>query len=338
MIKYYIKVDDMKIDVKTISLIENIDIEFDTSFKVTLSSLGASIYKINYYGKDMNIYPRDKNDFIKGNIYHGKTIGRLANRVKDSILKINNQYYYLASNENKNCLHGGYFGLHTDNFKSQINKIDASHIQVKYFYKSYDLESGFPGLLDCNVIYDIYDSGEINISYDFISNKDTALNITNHTCFCLGEETNSDIDITFRGTRYIDVNKKDLTPLKYCDLNDVFDFSNTKSITKDINASILKNEKQVGYDNHIELEKNENGIIQIDLQSNNFHLCITSNQSGIQLYSDNMFENIVTNSKYNRRRGVNIECQDSLLEDHFIKANQHYQRFINYKFSYKDKE
>ena len=46
--------------------------------EVTLCSLGASIYRIIYDGKDMVLTPKDKNDFYKTNIYYGKTINGIS--------------------------------------------------------------------------------------------------------------------------------------------------------------------------------------------------------------------------------------------------------------------
>ena len=327
----------MEITKKNDQGVEFIVIDFKNSFVVTLANLGASLFRVQYFGKEMLLYPKNVNDFKRNDLYFGKTIGRVANRIKNSVIWINKKPYFLASNENQNTLHGGMFGLHTCYFKSDVNCVDIDHVIVKYHYFSFDLESGFPGNLNIDVIYDITSDGNIKITYDAICDKDSVLNLTNHAYFCLGENSNENLVLTFKTDKYIDVDNKDLTPLKYDEIKEYLDFNNGLRIGEYIDDERLIKNETFGYDMHFCFTKNDNDLYHIDLQSDCFHLDIDTSFNGVQLFSDNLFDGINTNSNLKRRRAITLECQDSLLESHFLKANKQYNKFINLKFSYQDR-
>ena len=116
--------------------------------EVTLCTLGASIYRIIYDGKDMVLTPKDKNDFFKSNIYYGKTIGRVCGRIEAKpFLNINPQ-----DNERGVSLHGGCDGLSTKEFS-----VDAKPTFAEFHYLSKDGEAGYPGNLILRVRYELID-------------------------------------------------------------------------------------------------------------------------------------------------------------------------------------
>lgn len=327
----------MKINKYVKEQVEFIEIEFTSSFFVCLANLGASIYKVELYGKDMVVYPLHVNDFKKETVYFGKTIGRSANRIKNSLALINNRIYHLANNENTTTLHGGYFGLSTQYFKSQIKEIDQDNVCITYSYLSHDLESGFPGNLHLDVIYNISSIGEIKITYSAICDKDTLLNLTNHCYFNLGENDNKNLILKCRNDKYIDVDN-DLIPKQYCPVNKFFDFNDGLSIDKYIDEDALIKNGIRGYDNHICFSKQNKDYYEIELSSPHYILQVITNFNGFQLYSDNKIDDIVTNSKSKIRRGVTLECQDDLLESHLWPKNKIYEKYITYKFMYKDRK
>ena len=122
-------------DIKTYNLhgLEFIKIRNKNYFEVVLCSLGASIYEISHHFTTLTLTPVDEKDFCASSLYHGKTIGRVAGRIKGNLMVLNNSYYRLAQNEGNNVLHGGYFGLSTVNFKSEIiEKDDCAIVEYKY--------------------------------------------------------------------------------------------------------------------------------------------------------------------------------------------------------------
>ena len=64
--------------------------------EVTLCDLGASIFRIRFDNQDMVLSPIREDDFLKEDVYYGKTIGRICGRV---------------IRDNQIILHGGHHGL-----------------------------------------------------------------------------------------------------------------------------------------------------------------------------------------------------------------------------------
>ena len=89
---------------------------------IVLSCLGASIVEIKYNDDLLTMTPINYDDLNREDIYYGKTIGPVANRVKDGLIKIDNQNYYLPLNEKGVCNHSGKAGLSNQIFDVDIKE------------------------------------------------------------------------------------------------------------------------------------------------------------------------------------------------------------------------
>ena len=274
--------------------------------EVTLCSLGASIYRIIYDGKDMILTPRDKNDFYKTSVYYGKTIGRLCGRI------VAEQKGNLKpqANEEGVSLHGGFDGLSTKEFI-----VDAKPTFAEFHYLSKDGEAGYPGNIVFRVRYELIDDSLI-VTFFAITDKPCFLALTNHAYFCLGEDKLNNLCLQMENDKYIVTDDK-LLPVKYESIPDKWDFTNGKKLseTGDIDNYFLFKEKKV------------------QLSSNKYSMNISSNFVGTQIFSDHWIDNIdVYSSKEKVHRSVAIEPQDSQLERKELLPNEHYERYIKYKF------
>ena len=68
-------------------------------------------------------------------------------------------------------------------------------ITIDFSRLSPDLEQGFPGNLDITVSYSLTENNELIIEYHAVSDKDTVVNMTNHSYFNLaGHNSGSILD------------------------------------------------------------------------------------------------------------------------------------------------
>lgn len=114
----------------------------------------------------------------------GSFIGRHANRIGDAKFEINGTTYELEKNEGNNNLHGGSKGYNKVVYETEYFEEEDSCV-IEFSRLSTDMEQGFPGNLDVTVSYTLTDDNELVIEYLAVSDKDTLVNLTNHTYFNL---------------------------------------------------------------------------------------------------------------------------------------------------------
>jgi aldose 1-epimerase len=176
---------------------ENIDL-------YTLSNeLGTTIKITNYGGIITSVKTSDK-DGTKANIvlgfksledylteayvesgpFFGCITGRYANRIANGKFSIDGKTYTLPINNGPNCLHGGITGFDKVIWvPKMIEKPDLVGVELKY--RSVHMEEGFPGNLDLTVTYTLNCKNEFHIDYKAVTDKETVINLTNHTYFNL---------------------------------------------------------------------------------------------------------------------------------------------------------
>ncbi|MBQ5926328.1 MAG: galactose mutarotase [Clostridia bacterium] len=157
---------------------------------------GAYVTILNYGGVIQSIVVPDKNGklkdvvlgyddvdgYLKNSGYLSALIGRFGNRIEKGNLTIDGTTYSLYTNDRGNHLHGGKKG-----FDKQIwdVKIDGEKLVLHYF--SADGEENYPGNLDVTVVYTFKDA-TLTLDYTAVSDKKTAINLTNHAYFNMNGE------------------------------------------------------------------------------------------------------------------------------------------------------
>jgi aldose 1-epimerase len=124
--------------------------------------------------------------------YFGAIIGRYGNRIGQARFKLDGVEYKLAKNNGENSLHGGTRGF--DKVLWAVKDISSGGVpalELKYLSK--DGEEGYPGNLDSTVTYTWTDARELKIDYAATTDKDTVLNLTNHSYFNLAGEGEGDV-------------------------------------------------------------------------------------------------------------------------------------------------
>ena len=311
-----------------------IEVSNDSFLKVVFSDLGASIFNIYFCDELMTRNVKNVKDFKRPNCYYGKTVGRTSNRLKGYRFEINNEIYNLEPNEGKNVLHGGTNGLSTKRFKASVTSYH-DYVEVLFTYVSPHLEAGYPGNIDISVKYKVYNYiNKIDVSYEAKSDLDTLFSLTNHSYFSLGEEDISQLELSIKGHRYLNVDKDSLLPLDIEEVNDVMDFNDYKKISKDIDSDSLKGNKMNGYDSFWYFD-NKDEDIKVSLKSEEYQLDIKTDFEGTQLYTTNYEPEFDLNNVCKYRDSAAIEPSDSFYKFPVLFKDQIYQRKITYIFNKK---
>lgn len=131
-------------------------------------------------------------DYLRDHPYFGALVGRFANRIANGKFILDGTEYTLAKNNDENHLHGGLKGFDKVVWNAEPMQ-DADKVGLKLTYLSADCEEGYPGNLDCEVIYSLTEDDELIIEYKAATDKPTIVNLTNHTYFNLTGDYKRDI-------------------------------------------------------------------------------------------------------------------------------------------------
>lgn len=282
--------------------------------------------------------------YEKQDMYMGVLIGRCANRIGNSRFVLNNKIYELEANEGKNHLHGTYA------FRKFHVKEIANGFALSLF--SEDMEEGYPGNLSLTVYYTFSENHEFCISYFAVSDKDTILNMTNHTYFNLAGHDSGSIE-----EQYIQIYSDYYTPSKEDSLPNgeirllkktVFDFREAKRIGQDINADDIQLVYGNGYDHNFILnhEQGEFGdAAYAYCKENGICMHVKTDLPAMQLYSGNYLHDDPIGKSgrgYHKRDGFCLEAHftpDSISFEHFpkpiLKTGEVFKHKVSYKFETK---
>ena len=326
------------------------------SYKLINSDLEVEI--LNYGGIIKSIFVPDKNG-IKENIVlsydnlesytkdatyfgcvTGRIAGRIAGRIKNGILKIGEDSYQLELNNGKNNLHGGFNALNNKVWNVISEEIGENFVKIIISYKSPHLENNFPGNVDFTVSY-TFQNTALEIQYTGIPDRDTYLNLTNHTYFNLSGNAKRDIldeKLYIFAEKYISVDEETIPVETKSVENTRFDLRSGVNFKEIISS----NENQIkivngGIDYGFVL--NQNSITKCiceDAESGRY-LKIETDQPVVILYTGNYLENtdyLSNNIKPLKHHGFCLETQDypdikNLIEEKmkiYNSSNSYFQK------------
>ena len=256
--------------------------------------------------------------YEKGTSYFGATVGRYGNRIAGGKFTLDGKTYTLPKNNGENTLHGGIVGFNKKVWKArEVASKGGAALEMTYL--SPDGEEGFPGNLSVKVVFTLPAEGnELKIDYNATTDKDTVLNLTNHSYFNLAGEGNGDIldhVLTLHAKQFTPVGKG-LIPTG--ELRNVagtpFDFNSATAIGKRINESDEQLVLGKGYDHNWVLTRAGGGLSiaaeAYDPKSGR-KLEVLTTEPGVQFYSGNFLDGAKGkgNKPYPQRAALCLETQ-----------------------------
>jgi len=160
-------------------------IENSNGFKVGIINCGAAITEIfapDREGRFENVVLGYANiaDYVENPAYIGCVVGRTAGRVSKGCFTLNGVEYKLDKNNGENNLHGGAYGI-----SKKLWDVEKTKDGLILSCRSRHLEGGFPGEVDFKVRYTVTDENSLKIEYLAIPDRETIINMTNHSYFNL---------------------------------------------------------------------------------------------------------------------------------------------------------
>ncbi|MED7788948.1 aldose epimerase family protein [Francisella sp. 19X1-34] len=254
--------------------------------EVTLLDLGAVIYSLktkDKNGKLENIVLQyqDIEEYSNNPSYFGATVGRVAGRIKDAKITLNDKTYELEKNyQDKHTLHGGFNCITHQKFDFQI----ISNSKVKFTTIQKSSVDKFPGNVTINVTYELLDNSLI-INFDAISDADTVLNMTNHCHYNLSgnyKTTIVDHELEVPATKFVNVDD-DLIPTEIISLPKEMDFNKKSKIGDKLDMQDSKYFRKGGIDHCYIVD----GSITLENKASGRKLKVSSSYPAMQIYTCN---------------------------------------------------
>jgi aldose 1-epimerase len=278
-------------------------------------------------------------EYENDKFYLGALIGRYANRIAGGRFSLNGITYNLAKNNGRNNLHGGPHGYHKVLWRGS-GTVDKNGANVHLHFVSKDGEEGFPGTLEIEVIYTLTEQNELKISYSAVTDKDTIVNLTQHSYFNLaGHGDVLSHRLQLNATRFTPLNKEAIPTGELKTVQGTpLDFTSSTPIGRRINEPDEQLLLGRGYDHNWVLNKNGNALslaARLFEPGSGRRLVVWTTEPGLQFYTGNFLQ-----SPLIHRGGVCLEAQNfpdapnqPAFPSPILKGGKIYRQTTVYKFS-----
>jgi aldose 1-epimerase len=190
--------------------------------------------------------------------YFGAIIGRSAGRILGGDIALEGGNHRVSVNSPPHSKHGGFSGF-DKKLWSSCGIRDADSVGVRLEYISPDGEEGYPGTLRTTVTYRLLRSAStLRVDYRATTDKETVVNLTNHTYFNLAGEGQGDVldhELIMGAESYLPIGPEgeSLDGLKTVK-NTALDFSSSHRIGERIRDSSTELIDARGYDHQFKVQ------------------------------------------------------------------------------------
>jgi len=281
--------------------------------------------------------------YLNRSRYFGAVVGRYANRIAHGRFTLNGDSYSLATNNGANHLHGGSKGF--DKVLWEARELSDG---LRITYLSKDGEEGYPGNVRATINYSLTPANELRIEYLATTDKETIINLTNHSYFNLaGEGTILRHELMLNADAFTPVDKGLIPTGEIRSVaNTPMDFTSVAAVGAHIGDDYEQLKFAGGYDHNFVLR---GGAEELKQAATIYEprcgrvMEVFTTQPGMQFYSGNFLDGSIVGKQgvpYVRHSGCCFEPQhfpDSPNHPEFpstvLKPGEQYQHTTVYKFS-----
>ncbi len=312
----------------------------DGDLTVTVLSLGATVRQVRYRGKELVCGFSDADAYLNSTCYYGATVGRCCNRM--SALRLGGTAYPLSRNENgTNQLHGGFAGFDRKRWTASVTEDGLTLSCV-----SPDGEEGYPGELRASVTFSVRED-TLSLRYAAVSDKDTAVNLTNHAYFNLDGPGGTVLDHTL----FLDADAVSVCDGLHLPTGEhlpvdgtPFDFRTRHPIGRDIACAHPQLTPWGGYDNNFLLRKPVPHAFSLAarVEGKEIGMELFTDRSCVQFYTanDEHAQPMDGMERQIRHRAFCLETQEEPNACNFdppsdallLKAGERYEARTSYRF------
>lgn len=250
----------------------------------------------------------------------GAAIGRYANRINKGKLNIDGKDIQLPINNYGHCLHGGPSGWQYHVYDAK--QLNDTTLQLTILSK--DGDNNFPGNVKASVTYTLKSNNSLDIAYRATTDKETVINMTNHSYFNLNGDPSKDVEnciLYINADKYTPSDSTFMTTGEIAKVdNTPMDFRKPTAIGRNVNNfSFDQIKNAMGIDHNWCLNTYKNGKgddtkVAASLYSpkTGIMLEVYTNEPGIQVYTGNFLNGKVKGKKgiaYNKHASCCLETQ-----------------------------
>lgn len=310
-----------------------------------ITNYGGIVKSLKFNDVDIVLGRDSLYDYLNNTGNFGAIIGRNTNRIENAQFSIGESVYKLSQNVGKHNIHGGVEGFAKKLWEAEAIEGEQPSLVLKR--ESPDGEEGFPGNASIRITYTLTKENSFKISYEAICDKDTVINLTNHSYFNLNGHNSGTINghsLWLNSDFYTPINSEFMP---YGEIRSTkgtaIDFSCEKSLSQALMSDHEQIKLSCGLDNNFALYGNgfrhiatlKGDITAIQMQ-------VFSDLPAIQVYTGNKIEvsrRYKEGACYTAHAGICLETQffpNSLKYPFYpnpiLKKGQKYNTVTEYKF------
>lgn len=307
---------------------------------------GGILRTLTFDGTDVVLGRDSLEEYMNNTGCYGALIGRNSNRIANGEFTLNGVKYTLAKNNGNNNLHGGLVGFGKRVWDSKA--IDKEEPSLVLTLVSADGDEGFPGKVKVKVTYTLTSDNAIKIHYEGKSNRDTLLNMTNHTYFNLNGHASGTVDdhVLKMASGFYTPNTPECMPYGVVEKTEGTPFDFTEGLR--LGDGFASDHEQIklfsGYDHNFALDGfGYREFATLSGDKTGIIMTAYTDRPAVQIYSGNGIDSeriCKEGAKYPRHGGVCLETQvfpNAMEYSHFpspiLKKGDKYDTVTAFRFS-----